>query len=96
MASKNELLKNLEKRLESQESYSRIHVGASGGFDPDITYDALILSSVDGDLEIVDGSGNTVTLPEGALNAGQPLQIAVNEVKTGGTQTLSDVILLAN
>jgi hypothetical protein len=98
MASVNELLEILEERLESQESYSRIHVGASGGFNPDRTYDAIILSSVDGDLQIVDGAGNTVTLPQGTLNAGQPLQIAINEIKTGGSQTLSgtNVILLAN
>jgi len=96
MASTNELLQTINDRLKSQESYDLIHVGASGGFNPDRTYDALLLASVDGNLEIVDGSGNTATLPQGALNAGQPLQIAVNEIKTGGSQTLSDVILLAN
>jgi hypothetical protein len=53
--------------------------------------------TVDGSLQVTDGTGTDVTIPQAALQSGVPLPITVEAVKTGGTASttmLSELILL--
>jgi citrate lyase gamma subunit len=86
-----------DSTIADQTSYSDVTVDASGGLSPTDAFDAIMPGTVDGSLQVTDGTGTDVTIPQAALQSGVPLPITVEAVKTGGTASttmLSELILL--
>lgn len=86
-----------DSTIADQTSYNDVEVGASGGLSPTNAFDAIMPGTVDGSLQVTDGTGTDVTIPQAALQSGVPLPITVEAVKTGGTSSttmLSELILL--
>jgi len=86
-----------DSTIADQTSYSDVEVDASGGLSPTDAFDAIMPGTVDGSLQVTDGTGVDVTIPQAALQSGVPLPITVQAVKTGGTSSttmLSELILL--
>jgi len=81
--------------IADQSSYDGVLVGPTQDTTFSPPYNAILLASVDGDISIETGDGNDVTIPQGALTAGQPFQVTVAQVNsTGTTQTVADIVLL--
>lgn len=83
--------------IADQTSYGDVEVDASGGLSPTDAFDAIMPGTVDGSLQVTDGTGTDVTIPQASLQSGVPLPITVQAVKTGGTASttmLSELILL--
>jgi hypothetical protein len=83
--------------IADQASYGDVEVDASGGLSPANAFDAIMPGTVDGSLQVTDGTGTDVTIPQAALQSGVPLPVTVEAVKTGGsasTTMLSELILL--
>jgi len=86
-----------ETTLTDQESYDAININPSPNSAFSTPYNGVLISSVDGDLEIETGVGNTKVIPSSFLTAGQVLPITVAQVSsTNTTQTLSNVMLVRN
>jgi hypothetical protein len=86
---------DVETKVADQSSYDGVNIGPATDSPFSTPYNAILLASVDGDISIETGEGNDVTIPQGALTAGQPLPVTVQEVNSSGTtQTVGDIILL--
>jgi hypothetical protein len=86
-----------ETSLTDQESYDAININPATDSVFSTAYNGLLVSSVDGDIEIQTGAGNTKVISSTFLTAGQVLPITVAEVSsTNTTQTLSNVMLVRN
>jgi hypothetical protein len=86
-----------DSTLADQESYDAINIGPATDSVFSTAYNGLLLASVDGDVEIQTGDGNTKTIPQSFFTAGQVLPITVAEISsTNTTQTVSDIMLVRN
>lgn len=88
------LLDKVQSAISAQSSYDEPHHNPTLGTDYDPPYHAIYFSGVDGDVEIVDGEGNTVTLPQGLLAAEVFYPITIQEVTGNTTMTTSNILLL--
>jgi citrate lyase gamma subunit len=87
-----------DSTIADQESYDSLVVDPATDTQFTEVYNAIKVAegAVDGTLEIVDGTGSTVTIPQAHLTGGQILPVTVQEVKSASSQTLSNVMLLRN
>jgi hypothetical protein len=86
-----------ESTLADQESYDVINVGPATDSVFTTAYNGILLASVNGDVEIQTGDGNTKTIPQSFFTAGQVLPITVAEISSANTtQTVSDIMLVRN
>jgi citrate lyase gamma subunit len=86
-----------ESTLADQESYDGINIGPATDSVFTTAYNGILLASVDGDVEVQTGDGNTKTIPQSFFTAGQVLPVTVAEISsTNTTQTISDIMLVRN
>jgi hypothetical protein len=85
----------VETAVQRQSSYDGVTVNPPTGQSFTPPYNGILLTAVDGDLQIVTGEQESVVLPQAALTAGQVLPVTVDQIKANATtQTLQKVLLL--
>lgn len=94
MPSRNELLENLRMEMRSRKKYEEVNHSPTQGEELNKTYDAVLLASASNDLDFVDGTGESTTVPSGALTTGEIIPIEVQKIESTTSISESDIVLL--